>query len=67
MSKSLKKKKASPGIKHPENLGHDEKIKSMNDRYRGRRRNPGQLHRKYFNKNNRIFLVPIKVQEAYKH
>lgn len=37
----------NPAIKHPVNLGHDEKTKSKNIRNRGRRRNLDQRHRKY--------------------
>jgi hypothetical protein len=35
---NLKKKKKSPGTKHPGNLGQYEKTKSKNNRKRGRRR-----------------------------
>ena len=36
------------------NLGHCEKTKPKNNSNRGRRRNPGQRHRKYYQQNHEI-------------
>ena len=44
---------ATSNYKHLRKLEHSEKIKYINSRNRGRRRNPGQSHRKYFQESPR--------------
>ena len=43
----------SPCTKHLGNLEHHEKTISTNNRNRGRRKNIGKRHRKYFQSNHR--------------
>lgn len=47
VKENVRAKKFS-GSKHPRNQGHYEKTKSKNNKNRGRRRDPRQWHRKYF-------------------
>lgn len=47
------------GTKHPGNLRHHEKIKSTNNRNRGKKRKSSERQRKYFQQKHRInFSLP---------
>ena len=46
-------------------MGHCEKVKSMNNRKRGRRRNQHQRHRKYFHQNQRRKVPKLKEEGVY--
>jgi hypothetical protein len=48
-----------------ENLGKHEKTRYMNIRKRGRRKNPGQGHRKYFQQNHRKKILQPKEGSIY--
>ena len=51
VKENVKNKKVTN--KNIQEIGNTEKTKSKNNRNRGRRRHPGQKHRKYFQQNHR--------------
>jgi len=54
VNKDDKPKKKKHGTKHPGNLeNYEKKTNLIINRNTGRRRNPGQRHRKYFQQNYR--------------